>query len=128
ISPRQVDEPIANGVRSIALFEIHENAMRSRSRCNVWDRLSMQRRIDGVDHLGRRKTEVHIEVNPLAVLPRLGAAAAENRDLRLHELAVGNNDSIPIARLDAGLTPANLLDHSLFLIDANPVPHRDRPL
>ena len=50
-------------------------------------------------------------------------ALALNQDLRFNQHAVGNNDGIPITRLNGDVAPGDLFHLSRGLIDFHPIAH-----
>jgi hypothetical protein len=103
-------------------------AVRLRLGGDALDRPGLERRVHEADDVARRVAEVDEEVEPAPPLERLPCAPAEDEELRLGHGAVGDDDRLPVARLEGEVAPADLGHLPDDVADLHPVALLDRVL
>ena len=122
---QQLGEPIAQVVLEVALGEAVQHRGRPGRARHVGDRHVAHLFVDGRDDARRRHARIDHEAQAAAPLQRLPLALAEDRHPAFHDLAVGDDHGLPVARLDQGRAPADVAHLAREAVDAHPVADLD---
>ena len=81
--------------------------------------------LDQRDDLGRQGIQGQIEPDPAPPLQGFATAAPEHGEALFEQMAVGDDDCLPVAGLDGGGTPVDLHHPALGGVDLQPVTDGD---
>ena len=121
----QVSEPVAHRIAGDAPFDVHQQAVRLWMLGDAGELGLPQGFLDQRDDLGRQGIQGQIEPDPAPPLQGFATAAPEHGEALFEQVAVGDDDCLPVAGLDGGGTPVDLHHPALGGIHLQPVTDGD---